>query len=510
MKKSFIKYIQALMFLSILAMSGIITSCEKENTDPPSILYLRNYAASPADSIVKTVSAGQWVVLVGKNLSQITQVYFGSIQATVNSALYKDTCVVIQVPSIPFLQVSGDKLNEVTVVNEHGTTTFKINIIGEPIIKYIRNYAPAPNDNIVKEIGVGQKINIVGVNLKNATKISFQGVNADLSKVIFTDTSAVVEVPADLTGGNAALVNTVNYTNKVGTGSFFIKIIGPPIVTSVSYELPNEGDSVYVYGNNFIAVKKLSFAGTEISSFEVKSDSVIGFKAPALSGDGGPVVIEAIGGIFTTSLKVNDINHINTGGVGILGNLEWGDYFGYVWWGGAELASNNADFGAGHGQYMVLKTNILNSGAGDEWGNAIRIKNNKGGEWLPEANVNDPATDWALKFEMNVAKPWNGATLCIKSGNGDVMYRFEPWQIKPSTTAAYSKKGWQTVTIPLSAFRKKDTVLGDGKGAQISKPFDMLDPTGKSDLIVFVHNFGASPTETDFYAAFDNFRVVKR
>lgn len=35
-------------------------------------------------------------------------------------------------------------------------------------------------------------------------------------------------------------------------------------------------------------------------------------------------------------------------------------------------------------------------------------------------------------------------------------------------------------------------------------------PGGKSGLILYMHNYGSSPTQTGFYATFDNSRVVKR
>jgi hypothetical protein len=191
----------------------------------------------------------------------------------------------------------------------------------------------------------GQLINIVGYNLKNATKIAFQGVAADLKKVAYTVSSAVVQVPADLVGGDASLANMISYTTSIGSCNFAIKIIGPPIIRSISYEIPKEGDKVYIYGNNFIAVNSLSFAGTPITSYDVLADTVIGFTAPSLSTSGGPVVVETGSGSFTTAYKVNDVNYINGGDVCIIANMEWGDYFGWAWWGGGILNSSDPNSG---------------------------------------------------------------------------------------------------------------------------------------------------------------------
>jgi hypothetical protein len=321
-----------------------------------------------------------------------------------------------------------------------------------------------------------------------------------------------VRVPIDLSGGDASLVNMISYTTNFGTGNFGIKIIGPPIITGISREIPKEGDSVYVYGNNFISVLNFTFDGVPITSYKVISDGIIGFAAPVLSGDGGPVSIETKSGTFTTAYPVNNINFINGGGVGILGNMEWGDYFGWPWWGGnttltssdpnSGWPSYNADFGVGTGMYMEYKSDILNGGAGDD-GNTLQMNEAKSG-WVLPTNLTDPGSSWSLKFEINVHKPWNGGTLCIKTNKSDYIAKYEPWKISASKTAPYTTKGWQTITIPLSEFRLTD-------GTSITKVSDLLDPTsGNAMLKLYLHNYNTAPTATSFDAAFDNFRIVKR
>jgi len=513
MKKILLYHIHSFLLLCIVAGVMLLPACRKDQAGQPSISHLRNYAASPNDTILKTVSAGQWVVVVGNNLSGVSQAYFGTTPASVNSTFFSDTCCVIQIPSIPFQLVPRDKLNEIILVSEGGTANFEVNITGAPIISHVRDYGASSKNEILKSILPGQKINIVGYNLKNATKIAFQGIDADLTKVAYTDSSAIVQVPTELSGGDASQVNMISYTTMIGVGTFAIKIIGPPSISSISYEIPKVGDQVYIYGNNLGGVQSLTFAGETISTFEVSADGTsVSFIAPALT-QSGPVVITTPGGTFTSAYKVNDVNFINSGGVGIIANMEWGDYFGWGWWGGGILNSSdpnsgwpsyNADFGVGLGMYIELKSDILNGGAGDD-GNAIRIGDAKSG-WVPAENLSDPGSSWALKFEINIAKPWKGGSICIKSKNADYIARYEPWQISSSKTISYTTMGWQTVTIPLSEFR-----LTDGKGASITKVSDLLNAgSGTGNLTVYMHNYGTGATETTFDGAFDNFRVVKR
>jgi hypothetical protein len=131
---------------------------------------------------------------------------------------------------------------------------------------------------------------------------------------------------------------------------------------------------------------------------------------------------------------------------------------------------------------------------------------------MPTANLSDPVGDWALQFEMSVgdAKPWNGGTLCFTSGfAGNYVARYEPWQISASSTKAFTTKGWETVTIPLSSFRAEDTKLGIGEGASVASLTDLLGSTGNTGLNIYLHNFSTTATTTGFYGAFDNIRVVK-
>lgn len=502
MKKIIYNRIYFLQFLCIVAVFALLFACEKDEANPPVISEIRNYDASPNDTIINTLNAGQWVVVLGKNLSDVRQVYFGSIPATINGTFLTNESIVVQVPTIPFQSVPREKLNVVTVVNSSGPASFEIAITGAPIISHVRNY----EDNVIAESVVpSQKIKIIGYNLKVATKISFQGVAADLTSVEYPDDStAIVQVPAVLSGGDASLANTISVTNKLGTGTFAIRIIGPPIITSVSYEFPREGDQVYLYGNNLFSVQSLTFAGATISSYEASADGTsLKFTAPKLT-QSGPVAITTKGGQFTTAYTVNDLT------TGMIGNMEWGDKFGYAWWGGASLTSGNPssgwppynpDFTGNSSMFLELKNNKLAGGAGDD-GVALRLSEM---QWLPAESLSDPVGSWVLKFEINVPHAWNGGTVTIKSWKGDYSALWAPWQISPSNTKPYTTQGWQTVAIPLTSFR-----TNNGTGTSVPNLISLIGNTGKTGLILYVHNYSTAPTETSFDASFDNFRVVKR
>lgn len=512
-------YTRALGLFWLVVTMVAMAACESDDevAGPPVITEVRNYAASPDDTVITTLNTGQWVVLMGKNLSSTTQVLFAGTPASINTAMFSDESLVVQIPSIPFASVPAEELNKITVLNSKGSASISLEIIGEPIITRIRSAAPAPDDVILEGLAPGQEINIVGFNLRNATEISFQGVLADLNTVVYTDTSALVTVPADLSGGNATLANMVTYTNAIGTGIFDIAIFGPPSIIGISYEVPREGDEVFIVGNNFSQVESLIFAGTAITTFEVSADErIISFIAPALT-QSGPVVITTPGGSFTTAYNVNDV------ATGAISNFEWDGAFRWDWWGGGSLAVDDAsrnegwiadfpEYSGNPTKFMALNVPVLAPGGGADWNTAIRITGGNAGAWFPsEDNLNDAASVWALKFEMNVSENWNGGTLVIRTSNPDYMVRFEPWQVTPTRTEDFKTEGWITVTVPLNAFRRNDASLGDGRGDAITTVDQLFNQgTITSDLLLYLFNYGTTDTKTRLRAAFDNFRVVRR
>ena len=220
-----------LFFGITMALILLMTACKKDNIEQaPVITGVVNYAASPDDTVVHTVAAGQWVVLQGTNLGGVSQVTFNGVPATINSTLGTDNNIVIQIPSIEWQSVTNDQKNVITAVTGSGVASFQINIVDVPLIVRIRNYEASPNDTIVSFIAPGQYINLVGFNLEGADSINFQSIKADLSIAVYTDSSVIVKVPDDFTGSDPKLANRITYTTKIGNQVYFIPIVDPAIL----------------------------------------------------------------------------------------------------------------------------------------------------------------------------------------------------------------------------------------------------------------------------------------
>ena len=498
-----------ILSLFIIMIAALLSACKKDISDdaPPVISEIRSYEASPNDTILNSLEAnGQWVVISGQNLKNAIEIRFNGVRASFNGTLFAENSAVVQIPTILFSTIDTTKLYTIEYTTTGGSTTFAFKLgPGAPTISAISNVFANPGDSVF----------LYGANLVLVESFSYAGTTITSFKSNLDGTSLGFLMPAQQPTDRVLL------TTKGGSVDFKIEAI--PTITGVSNENPTEGDSVYVYGTYLKNIQSFSFGGSAITSFESSADgSSVGFVMPSGSAN-EPVSITTQFGTVTTIFKVNT----RTSNTGVLANIEWGSYFGWNWDGaGPTLAVNNAannggwitvkpDFdgvlGSNNTMFLFMDKASMNAGVGSSggWGNEYQFYMGEN-QWMPVSNLSDPVDNWAIKFEISVAKPWNGATLCLVSGfAGSYIARYEPWQISASGTVAYSTKGWQTVTIPLSSFRAKDATLGEGKGASVSSLANLIGGTGKTSLMMYLHNYGTGSTATGFFGAFDNVRVVK-
>nr|WP_246496737.1 glycan-binding surface protein [Chitinophaga varians] len=366
-----------------------------------------------------------------------------------------------------------------------------------PLITQVRNYAASPNDTLLTAVQPGQWVVLSGQHLQGALAVTFNGVPASIKSVMFSDTSAVMQVPEVIPFPSVAAenLNVIRYITPKGTATFSFNIEAPPpAITGVSNENAHAGDSVYIYGTNFFFTKQVTFAGKPIHDFTATADGTsIGFILPQLDHS-GKVEVVTKSGADSTQYNVNDL------ATGMLCNFDDINPFGW----GTNLESTGTDFPGNSGTYAVLKNGVLAGGDGTWWGDQRSINTNEV-QWVPHDSLQVAIDQYALKFEINVPSAWNGTTIYIvRNYSRDYLARYEPWQSATGTVASYVTKGWRTVTIPFSSFRSND-----GKGVSATDLTTLLTSTGAGPVNIQTANFSASPTATGLYAAIDNIRVVK-
>jgi hypothetical protein len=371
---------------------------------------------------------------------------------------------------------------------------------GTPVITSIRNYVAHPGDSVLTKVGTGLWVVISGRNLKGALQINFDGTAASFNDAWFSDTSAIVLIPAVIAFPlvPAKQLNTIQYITTHGqtTFSFPINPLAPQI-TSISDEDAPAGDSVKIYGFNFFLIKSVTFGGKTITNYTSSSDgtTITLNVPPGIPQTGGPVSVITKSGGDTTVYNVEDFVD------GVFQN--WDNINTYPW--GSNTDNSSTDYPGNTGSYNVLTATNLS--ANDfAWYNGGRGVNMGASQWVPIADIDSSLSSYAVKFEISIPKstPWSGGSIYV-AANGSFTYiaRYRPWINAAGTITPFSTTGWITVTVPLSSF-----LTNNGTGTPVGSITDLVGASGNTGMNVWYINDGLTSIAA-FTMAIDNIRVVK-
>ncbi|WP_158992578.1 glycan-binding surface protein [Mucilaginibacter sp. L196] len=371
---------------------------------------------------------------------------------------------------------------------------------GTPVITGIRNYVAHPGDSALTKVGTGLWVVISGRNLKGALQINFDGVAGSFNDAWFSDTSAIVLIPAVIAFPSvpAKQLNTVQYITTHGQTTFSFPIIAPaPQITSISDEDAPAGDSVKIYGFNFFFIKSVTFGGKVITSYTSSNDGTsITLAVPSgIPQTGGLVSVTTNSGSAATIYNVEDFVD------GVFQN--WDSINGYPW--GSNTDNSSTDYPGNTGSYNVITATSL-AGGDFNWYNGGRGVNMGASQWVPVANIDSSLSSYAVKFEVSVPKstPWTGGSIFI-SVNYSFTYiaRYRPWANSNGTTTPFTTTGWVTVTVPLSSF-----LTNNGTGIPVASITDLVGSSGNNGMNIWYINDGTTSVAA-FTMAIDNIRVVK-
>ncbi|WP_276380142.1 glycan-binding surface protein [Flavobacterium sp. H4147] len=370
-----------------------------------------------------------------------------------------------------------------------------------PVITEVRNYAAAPNDTLVNKLVPGQWVVLKGSHLKDAVKIAFNGIAVDFNGGLFADNYAVVQVPAVIPFPSVAEndLNTIELVTPKGKVVFDIDIVaGTPALNRISNENALAGEEVVVYGANLFQISELIFAGVSVEEFTGSDDGTsISFIMPDTTVS-GPLKITTASGEIATLFNVNDLT------TGMICNF---DTIGSMAW-GTSTSNNDPDFLGNKGVYPILNPGALSAGNGSWWENGRCINIEQPQHWIQPNDLTLDLSQFALKFEINIAGTWKGSSIFIvKDYNWTYLARYEPWKTAGGKGVTTEGK-WTTVTIPLTEFRtKKDNK--DGTGDSAASLTELVGGSGTGGINFFIINDASTPAPGEFRAAVDNIRVVK-
>lgn len=381
------------------------------------------------------------------------------------------------------------------------TACKKDNDGGNPSVSRVRANIPKPNDSTLTKAGPGQWVVIEGTGFSSTVEIYFNGWPASFNAALFSDNSMVVLIPADMPFASLdqSKLNTIRIVTRSGETTYTFPIEPPPpVISGMSNEMAVAGDAVTIYGNNFFFIDKVIFPGNVEVTANITtnaSGTTLDLTIPAGITQSGTIKVVNRYGTGTSLLLFND----NT--TGILCNFDNVNTINN--WAGVILSSDASAFPGNHGMYARMTYNSVAAGDWAWWGGGRSINVETSRQWVPVANLSEPISNFALKFEINTKIPWkNGTILLDKDYGWNYQARYEGWNTG-SGSADYNSNGWKTVVIPLGNFRQSN-----GTAAAASSLTALLGASGAGGFNLFFINAGTT-TVAQFDAAIDNFRVVR-
>lgn len=204
-----LQYKNLYQVLLLVLVSGffLLSGCKKDDTGmgAPSIKQIRAISPKPNDSVLTAALPGQIVVIQGNNLASTTQIFFNGFAASINSALFSDSNLVVTVPAIAWDSIPNGKLNTVEVVTATGRVTYTFTITPPlPLITSLSNEMALAGATLV----------INGNGFYGISKVIFPGNIAVTNFTVSGITTITVTVPAGITQGGPLQV-----VGQYGTGT---------------------------------------------------------------------------------------------------------------------------------------------------------------------------------------------------------------------------------------------------------------------------------------------------
>jgi hypothetical protein len=134
-----------LLFIAV-AITGIYSSCSKEDTGPnggiPRINYIRITNPLSSDSLLAGAFQSNLIAIIGENLENAQQVWFNDQRAALTPTYITSTSILVSVPAI-IPQVIDNKLKIVFSSGDTLKYDFKV-LISEPVVSGMTcEYVPA-------------------------------------------------------------------------------------------------------------------------------------------------------------------------------------------------------------------------------------------------------------------------------------------------------------------------------------------------------------------------------
>ena len=131
---------------------------------------------------------------------------------------------------------------------------------GPPVISDVRSVDTTKRDSFFTQAVPGTLIVIQGSNLGGLQAVYFNDTAAYFNPSYATSTNIIINIPstAQTAAANPDVTNLITVVTDHGTATYsFTLYLPPPSISSISFD--NTGTLVYITGNNFQGIQKITF-----------------------------------------------------------------------------------------------------------------------------------------------------------------------------------------------------------------------------------------------------------
>jgi hypothetical protein len=374
----------------------------------------------------------------------------------------------------------------------------KENSGGGPVITGLRADQANPNDTTLHYVNPSQYVILDGAGLSSVQSVTFDGIAATIDIALAANNHFVVQVPSiPFTSLDTTKANTIVVTTTHGSFTYHFPVVPPPpAVAAISNEFAHPGDVITLTGQFLYLIQSITFpGGIAASQFTSSPDgSSLTVTVPAGATTGGGITLVSTGG---TSSSLPAAGFRDTTGM----LCDFDDINTYSW--GATAIIDSPSFTGNNGYFAQLSYSSGINAGDEQWWNTGRSINLNNVQWVPVANMGDPITSYAMKFEVFVKIPWTvGGIYIVPNYTWTYLADFAPWKTAPANTYVNSGQ-WQTIVIPLTNFQ-----TNNGAGSAASSLSTLIGNNGFNAIDLMLVDDGTTPI-TNFDAGIDNIRVVK-
>ncbi len=177
------------------------------------------------------------------------------------------------------LAVTITSCDDIVNYNEGYTPAEQLSNTGAPVIRAVYDVADTARLTPITEGALNQMVVLVGDNLNQPSRISFNTVECNLSDVYTQKSQAIVRIPSTLSMEH---VNKIEYTTSQGIATYDFVIPFPKLTVSrLENEFARVGSQITIYGQNFnlygfdSGASTVSVAGTTVVPSEITSTSML-------------------------------------------------------------------------------------------------------------------------------------------------------------------------------------------------------------------------------------------